>query len=190
MQNLRTTLFPILVAALPLTACSSSTVGPDEGSAEAFVSDDPAAQTAYAGTAAGDFYASVSTDGRTWANLGTPNGITVELQSADLTTVHGAQGVPAAEYRWVRLSFRDVELKIAEGSTIGGTTFDDEQTVELAPDEPGLVPIQVEPFRIDPASAAIISFDLNSEEWLTADRVLAGTIAAEEVVDHVTVTVR
>ena len=190
MQRLSRAIGTFLVISPLLTGCSSSTVGPDEGSAEAFVSDDPAAQTTYAGTAAGDFFASVSTDGRTWANLGTPNGITVQLQSSDATTVHGAQGVPPAEYRWVRLSFRDVELKIAEGSTIGGTTFDEEQTVELAPDEPGLVPIQVEPFRIDEVSAALISFDLNSEEWLTAARVQAGTIAAEEVVDHVTVSVR
>ncbi len=99
------------------------------------------------------------------------------------------QSVPEGTYRWVRLSFRDVQIKVAAGSAIGGTTFDDEQTVELAANEEVSVPIEVGPFEIDDASGAVISFDLNSEEWLTVDRVLAGAITGAEMVDQVTVTV-
>ncbi len=179
----------ILIATLVLSGCSES-LGPDAGSAEAFVHDDPPPGSTFAGTAAGDFYASISTDGETWLDLGSPNGITVELQSASATTVHGAQSVPHSTYRWVRLSFRDVQIKVAAGSTIGGTTFDGEQTVELAANEEISAPIQVGAFEIDDASGAVISFDLNSDEWLTLDRVLAGAIAGAVVVDHLTVTVR
>ena len=124
-----------------------------------------------------------------WLDLGSPNGISVQLQSASATTVHGAQSVPDGTYRWVRLSFRDVQIKVAAGSAIGGTTFDEEQTVELAANEEVSVPIQVGPFEIDDASGAVISFDLNSEEWLTLERVQAGEIAGQEIVDFVTASV-
>ncbi len=179
----------LLIALVALSGCAGDGLGPDAGSAEAFVHDDPPLGSTFAGTAAGDFSASISADGQTWLDLGSPNGITVQLQSASATTVHGAQSVLGGTYRWVRLSFRDVQIKVAAGSAIGGTTFDDEQTVELAANEEVSVPIQVGPFEIDDASGAVISFDLNSEEWLTVDRVLAGAITGAEMVDQVTVTV-
>ncbi len=180
----------MLIAALLLPGCASDALGPDAGAADAVVHDDPPAGSTYAGTAAGDYYASISTDNQTWLDLGSPNGITIQLQSADASTVHGTQSVPDGTYRWVRLSFRDVQIKVAAGSTIGGTTFDEEQTVELAANEEIAVPIEVGPFEINDASGAVISFDLNSEDWLTLDRVLSGAIAGAEVVDHITATIR
>ncbi len=179
----------MLIATLVLSGCASDSLRPDAGSAQAFVHDDPPLGSTFAGTAAGDFYASISADGQTWFDLGSPNGISVQLQSASATTVHGAQSVPEGTYRWVRLSFRDVQIKVAAGSAIGGTTFDEEQTVELAANEEVSVPIQVGPFEIDDASGAVISFDLNSEEWLTLERVQAGEIAGQEIVDFVTASV-
>ena len=179
-----------MIAVQALSGCAGDGLGPDAGSAEAVVHDDAPIESTFAGTAAGEFYASISTDGQAWLDLGSPNGITIELQSASATTVHGAQSVPHGTYRWARLSFRNVQIKVAAGSTIGGTTFEGEQTVELAANEETSVPIRVGPFEIDEGSGAVISFDLNSEEWLTLERVLAGAIPGAVVVDHITVTVR
>lgn len=145
----------------------------------------------FAGTAAGDFRVSLSVDGVDWVHLGSLNGITVQLQtSGDAASVHGAQSAPFRTYAHVRLSLRDVEITLEEGSTVGTLVLAEDRKVSLAAGREASFDRVVDPFPIDSRSGALIFFELNSEQWLTPTAVQRGSVDPEAVEAALTVRVR
>src|SRR5687767_12574813 len=107
----------VAVACLAV-ACGDSPTGPSSGTrVEAAVRDSPAGSATMTGTIAGNIFASIW-DGSRWVDLGSPNGITVALQSASLTTVHGEQSVAATTYSRVRLVMQGATARVARGSVV------------------------------------------------------------------------
>lgn len=178
-RGVRLTVLPLLFG---LAGCGDEATGPRTGQAEAFVGDAPGGSPTFTGTAAGDFQASVSVDGSTWVDLGSPNGITVVLQSAGIgTTVHGAQAVPAGTYRWARLVLRDIEIILEAGSRVDGTVLDADAKIDLAAEEPLFVEREVDPVTVTSDSGIRILFDLDAEAWLTDEAVTTGTVPGSQV---------
>lgn len=196
---------PAIVALFAVGGCGGDATGPESGLAEAFVQDDPGSvMTAVvparalsgratsvlptlAGSAAGDFQAAISSDGETWIDLGSPNGITVQLQiSGEGTSVHGEQDVAVATYTWVRLVIRDVEITVNAGSEVDGVTLDADAKLSLAAGEGLVIEREVGPITVTSDSRIQIAFDLNSEAWLTAEVIAAGTVSESEVAASVT----
>lgn len=201
----RRTALPGIVVLFGLWGCGDDATGPEAGRAEAFVRDEPGIamaaivparapagraasnSQAFTGTAAGDFQAAISADGSTWHDLGSPNGITVQLQSStERTTVHGEQGVPAATYARVRLVIRDVEITVNAGSEVDGVTLDADAKLSLAPEDELVIERQVGPVTVTADSGVEISFDLNSEAWVTADAIAGGAVLESQVAASVT----
>lgn len=199
------TLLPGVLLIFGLAGCGDDSTGPETGRAEAFVGDDPGsaatmallagepadgssgASLTFTGTAAGDFQASVSADGNTWIDLGSPNGITVQLQSSGKgTTVHGAQTVPAATYARARLILRDVEITVNAGSQVDGVTLETDAKLDLALDEELVLEREVGPVTATVDSGIEVLFDLNAEAWLTAEAVTTGTLSESQVAASVT----
>lgn len=184
----------VVAVAAGAAACGDDVpLGLEEGGVEAFVGDEPEGSAALApashalvssvsGTAAGDFQASISADGETWVDLGSPNGITVQLQTTgERTTVHGRQTVPAGAYSRVRLVLSDVQVTVAAGSEIGGVVLDADATVQVAADEPWTIELQVPPFTVSAEADVEVAFDLNSHAWLTSEAVQTGVASETEV---------
>ena len=168
----------LAVILIACAACSDSPTGPiAQTRVEAHVQDSPGPGTV-AGTFAGNFSASVW-DGDEWVALGSPNGITVALQSGALTTVHGEQSVPAGSYSRVRLVLQDVTARVASGSSIGGTTLTSDRTITLGGSNQRVdLAISVSSFDVgdDPAIRRRIVFDLRSAQWLTSNVVQSGVV--------------
>src|SRR5919106_3022614 len=99
----------VAIVTLPSAACDDSPTGPTaQTRVDARVQDSPGSSATVTGTLAGNFFASIW-DGSRWVDLGSPNGITVALQSAGAsTTVHGEQSVPEGSYSRVRLVLQGV----------------------------------------------------------------------------------
>lgn len=159
--------------------------------ARAVVRDDPGASApAFSGTLATNANVSVSVDGQSWVDLGSPNGITIQLQSRnDSTNVHGEVDIPAGTYRHVRLTLRESQVTVKEGSSVGGTTLsaDVNLTIGGAGAE---VEIRKEVPSFTASDLTVISFDLNSRTWLTTQTLQSGVVAAAQVQQATTVMVR
>ncbi len=71
----------------------------------------PAPSITVDGFVSADINVLISTDGQSWTALGSPNGISVELQSeADSTNVHGEVTAPAGSFRFVRLVMANAQV--------------------------------------------------------------------------------
>ena len=108
----------VLVASVIATgACGDDPIDPDVTGIVDVVLHDNAATEAFTGTAAGNIHASIRSTGGTWVDVGTPNGITVALQSTapTSTTVHGPTSVAAATYDRVRLTLSGVTFTVTGG---------------------------------------------------------------------------
>jgi hypothetical protein len=161
-----------LAVALISSACSDSPVGPSSGTrVEAVVQDSPAGSPTVTGTLAGNVSASVW-DGDRWSDIGSPNGITMPLQTTGRsTTVHGQASIPSASYSRVRLVLQGVTARIARGSVIGGTTLTADVNLPLGgSDERVELIVSVDTFSVQPDSSIrrVIVFELRSQQWLTA----------------------
>lgn len=181
-----------LVAA---AACGDDNgTGPELGRAEAYVADDPttaslarvgaapsfgsAAPAAFSGSIAGDVQVAISADGQTWVDLGSPNGITLQLQTAGTgSTVHGEVDVPVGTYARVRLTFTGAEARLSAGSTFGAFTLTTQVDVTMGGSDGEVVIEQtVTPFTITAEGRAVITVDLNAEAWLTDQSVTAQSV--------------
>lgn len=181
------------------TACDDDPAAPggdDTGTVEAVVTDDPqsaspsaatlvrrstAPAAVFTGTASGDFRVDISTDGSTWVQLGSLNGISLELQSAiDETSVHGEQTVAAGTYTRVRLVLENAAADLSAGSVIGGITLGADASVSVAGGGQVVIERAVQ-FQVTASSRTRVVFDLNSEAWITESAVTAGTAAQSEV---------
>ncbi len=181
-DDLRTRLlraFVIVAVALASAACDDdSPTGPiAQTRVDARVQDSTGSSTV-TGTFAGNFQASMW-DGDRWVDLGSPNGITVGLQSGASVTVHGEQSVPSGSYSRVRLILQGVSVLVAAGSRVGGTTLTNSATVALGgSDQRVELVVSVSSFSVgdDPTAERIIVFDLHSSQWLTSSVVQSGQV--------------
>jgi len=182
MVHLRLMGFFAAVVVVLAGGCGGDAVDPDvTGIVNAVVHDDPLEGSAkrsalFTGTAAGNMQVSLRSTGGVWTDVGSPNGITVNLQSSTETAVHGATSVPAGTFDRVRLTFSDVEVTVKAGGVIGGITLQSDAKAALAEDFPVTVERSVSPFFVDEVGTALIEFDLNVENWLDLQTLDEGTI--------------
>jgi hypothetical protein len=165
---------------LGLLACGEPTAT-GMGRAEAVIQDaPPPAGPGVDGSLAGNVQVSVSGDGSTWVDLGSPNGITVPLQvSSGGTTVHGEVDAPAGTYSRVRLRFNAVTARLKSGSVIQGTTLTSDVNVTVGGSDQQVDVIVTVPSFTVTADADVrraVVFDLRSLVWLTLAAVQAGVV--------------
>jgi hypothetical protein len=170
----------VVVTALLSTACDDSTMGPSSGThVEARVQDSPQAAQTVNGTLAGNVSASIG-NGERWNDLGSPNGITIPLQTMGrVTTVHGEASVASSSYNRARLVFQGVTARITRGSIIGGTTLSNDVTLTLGgSDQRADISVPVDSFVVEPSASVrrVIVFDLRSQQWLTAAALQSGLV--------------
>ena len=177
----------ILISTLALasTACEgdgAATIGPGSGTGtrvEALIVDGTASVQSLTGTLSGNVFASVGNATR-WIDLGSPNGITVPLQSqATSTTVHGEQSVPSGTFTRVRLVLQGVTARITRGSLIGGVPLAADTTLTLGGnDAQAELTATVLPFTGEDSTTTkrVVIFDLRSETWLTPAAIQSGRV--------------
>ncbi len=186
-MKMRSVLNLALVACvIAATACGDDPVDPDVTGVVDVVVHDNTPDGAFAGTAAGNFHASIRTIGGTWFEVGTPNGITVALQSSapTETTVHGPTSVPAGTYDRVRLTLSGVTFTI----TTGGGGLNTGSAVAAGSADLQLE-VSVPDFTVSTsAGTASVSFDLNVEDWLTDAMLTAQVIADGDLTGQLTAT--
>jgi len=158
-----------LVAGLLAGACTDPGAS-GLGRAEGLVQDVPPVGPVVTGSLAGDVHVSLSADGTRWADLGSPNGITIPLQVAGTTTVHGEQDAPAGSYNRVRLVFQGVTARLNSGSNVGGVVLTSDVTVSLGGSDQRvelIVPVPAFTVEADPTVQRTVLFELRSSLWLT-----------------------
>ncbi len=175
----------LVASAVAVTACGDDGLDPDvTGLVNAEVRDTPAGAGAFAGTASGNMHVSIRSTGGTWVDVGTPNGITVALQSATPTSVHGSTSVPAGTYDRVRLTLSGVTFTV----TTGGGGINTGSALAAGSADLALE-ITVIPFTVSSgAGTATVSFDLNVEGWLTDAMLQAQVIADGNLTGQLTGT--
>ncbi|HLE56981.1 MAG TPA: hypothetical protein VJB15_07860, partial [Rhodothermia bacterium] len=173
--------YVVTLSTLLIGACGEDPLNPDvTGIVNAVVHDDPQdghgkRASSFSGTAAGNMFVSLRSTGGTWINVGSPNGITVNLQSQAATTVHGPTSVPAGEYDRVRLTLSNVEVTVKGGGAIGRISLQSDVKATLAADSPFSVERSVSDFPVDEAGTTLVRFDLNAEIWLDEEALFNGT---------------
>ena len=176
----------LVASAVAATACGDGGLDPDiTGLVNAEVNDTPAGAAAFAGTIAGNMHVSIrSTDG-TWVDVGTPNGITAELQSITPMSVHGSTSVPAGTYDRVRLTLSGVTFTV----TTGGGGLNTGSAVAAGSADLALE-VSVPEFTVSTSGGtASVSFDFNVEAWLTDAMLTAQVIADGDLTGQLTATV-
>ena len=176
----------LVACAVAATACGDDPVDPDVTGVVDVVVHDNASDGAFAGTAAGNFHASIRTTGGTWFDVGTPNGITVALQSSSptATTVHGPTSVPAGTYDRVHLTLSGVTFTVTTGGGLntGSAQAAGSGALELEISVPDVIVSTVE-------GQATISFDLNVEDWFSDAMLTAQVIADGDITGQLTAAV-
>ncbi len=175
--------FALAASVVAATACGDG-VDPDvTGIVDVMVHDNTSGG-AFTGTAAGNFHASIRSTGGTWVDVGTPNGITIELESTapTSTTVHGPTSVAAATYDRVRLTLSGVTFTVLAGGTIEMTTLGADAFAVAAGSADLQLEMGVPDFTVSTAAGqASVSFDLNVEEWLTNAMLLSQVIVDGDI---------
>ncbi len=172
----------LLLGTAALVACGDSTGTGTLGRAQGVITDP--ATAGFSGTVSGNIQVSISSDGSTWVDLGSLNGITIMLQSnADTTNVHGEVSAPAGSYSQVRLTFSDVSATLNAGSVIGNTTLTNTQTVKLGGTDQQAEVIKSFNFSVtdDAMVRTSLQFRLNSRNWLTEAALAAGFVEDDEL---------
>lgn len=182
---------PTLVITLCIAACGDSPLDPDvTGLVDARIHDDPTGSAGFNGTAAGNFFVSVRSTGGTWVDLGSPNGITADLQSAVGTTVHGPSSVPAGSFNRVRLTLSGVTFSLDAGGMVEGNTLPSDASAEAAATAPLVLDFDVSDFDVVEGGATVrIAFDLNVESWIDQQSLDDEVIADSQIEGQVTVEV-
>ena len=167
----------LLLGTAALVACSDSSGPGTLGRAQGVITDP--ATAGFSGTVSGNIQVSISSDGSTWVDLGSLNGITIMLQSnADTTNVHGEVSAPAGSYSQVRLTFSNVSAALNAGSVIGNTTLTNSQTVALGGTDQQAEVVKSVNFSVtdDATVRTSLQFRLNSGNWLTEAALAAGFV--------------
>lgn len=185
----------LLAQFVSLSIACSDPVGSGLGGAEGLVQDLPPSGPVVTGSLAGNVHVSLSADGIQWTDLGSPNGITIPLQVAGATTVHGEEDAPAGSYNRVRLVFQGVTARLISGSNVGGVVLTNDVTISLGGSDQFvelIVPVAAFTVDADPTTRRTILFELRSALWLTPaalqtlvveDAALQGAVLASTSVD-------
>ena len=176
----------LVASAVAATACGDDGLDPDvTGLLNATVQDTPAGAAAFAGTIAGNMHVSIRSTGGTWVDVGTPNGITVALQSTTPTSVHGSTSVAAGTYNRVRLTLSGVTFTV----TTGGGGLNTGSAVAAGSTDLELE-VSVPDFTVSASGGTVsVSFDLSVEDWLTDAMLTAQVIADGDLTGQLTATV-
>lgn len=180
----------LLLGTAAVVACGDSSGPGPLGRAQGVVNDPVTA--AFSGTVSGNIQVSISSDGSTWVDLGSLNGITIVLQSnADTTTVHGEVSVPVGSYSQVRLTFSNVSADLDAGSVVGATTLDNGASIALGGSDEQAEVIKPLNFSVveDAAVRTSLTFRFNSEDWLTEAALAAGFVE-DDALANITVSSR
>ena len=192
-MNLRSLLYTLFWAGIGLVTagCGDDPLNPDvTGLVNAFVHDTPAGVAAFTGTVTGNQHVSIRSTGGTWIDVGSPNGITVALQSTTPTTVHGSTSVPAGSYDQVRLTLSSVTFSIDAGGTVESTVLDADASAVVAGNANLALEISVTPFTVSTSGGtASISFDFNVENWIDLQSLNDGVIPDGRITGQVTAVV-
>lgn len=192
-MNIRSVRKALLFAGVAVFAvgCGDDPLDPNvTGTVDAEIHDTPAGAGAFTGTAAGNIFVSIRSTGGTWVDLGSPNGITVALQSNSASTVHGASSVPEGSYDRVRLTFSGVTFSIDAGGTVSGNVLGSDASAVAADSTPLELELSVTPFDVSSAGGTVgISFDLNVENWIDQQSLDDGVIQDGRIQGQVTVAV-
>lgn len=138
----------------------------------------------YTGTFRGDVRVEVRSESGTWQDLGTRNGLTLQVQS-DTTAaqIRGPTGAEAGGYTAARLTLEGAVLTLQAGSSIGAITLNDTATLRLggAGDT-----VRIEKdfrFRVSDSTDSLtaLTFDLNSGEWVTEQHVASRSVPADDL---------
>ena len=184
-------MFVVIALAVASSGCDNQT-GPSGDTRVNAIVRDSAGSSSVTGTLSGNFQAAIESGG--WTNLGSPNGITVALQSANAsTTVHGDQSVTPGSYGRVRLILQGVTARVSRGSVIGATTLSNDATISLGgSDERAELIVDVASFAVE-ANQSIrrtVEFDLRSTQWLTSSALQAGRVEDAALQSAITATTR
>lgn len=188
-----------LAVALALGGCGDETGPGETGEARAVVTDNPdraspavapgtqseprpASAGSFSGTLTADARVSISADGQSWIDLGSPKQIALQLQSSgDSSDVHGTVSVPVGTYSYVRLEMNGGKARVDGGSTIGGLLVSAAFDVFLGANQRVTIEKRVEPFTIEVDSRTTLLFELNSESWMTEENAQDKQVDEEEV---------
>ena len=185
-MNLRSIRYTLFGAGIALVAAGCGDDGLDSdvtGLVNAEVRDTPAGTGTFTATAAGNMHVSIRSTGGIWVDLGTPNGITVSLQSTTPTSVHGSTSVASGTYDRVRLTLSGVTFTVTNGG--GGLNTGSAVAAGTAALE---LEVSVPDFTVSASGGtASVLFDLNVEDWLTDAMLTAGVIADGDLTGQLTV---
>ena len=186
-MNLRSIRYTLFGAGIALVAAGCGDDGLDSdvtGLVSAEVQDTPAGTGTFTGTIAGDMHVSIRSTGGIWVPLGTPNGITVFLQSTTSSPVHGTTtSVASGTYDRVRLTLSEVTFTVTNGG--GGLNTGSAEAAGTAALE---LEVSVPDFTVSASGGtASVLFDLNVEDWLTDAMLTAGVIADGDLTGQLTV---
>lgn len=181
----------MLVLVCAVLACDGDDdLGPGELSRAEAVARDQAAAAGFTGTLTTNANVSVSRDGQTWYDLGSPNGITIQLQSSTPgTTVHGEVDIPAARYSQVRLTLRNAQATIRAGSTVSGATLTSDVILSVGGSDREVV-IQKQVSASTTSGRATFVFDLNTAGWVNTQNLQDRVVEDVEVQQASAVTTR
>ncbi len=192
-----------LFAVLAGWGCSDDegVLAPDgeTGAVQAFMADEPegeavrtarssegahdpqsvSAQGSYSGSLDARAQVSISADGETWVDLGSPTQASVDLQTTGgQSNLHGEVQVPADTYSHVRLVLEDARANLDTGSTIGAILVDLGLTIQLGTQGRVTIEKTVPAFQVSAESRTDIHWNMNSDRWITEEN------AAEEIADE------
>ena len=174
-----------------LAACGGDDGGPSgPGRIQAVVVDPLTAS--FSGSVGGNVQVSISEDSTTWVDLGSLNGITIQLQTdGDTINVHGEQGVPAVSYSWVRLTFDGAQANLDAGSVVGTMTLSNDVSVDLGGSDDRAEVVKPLSFTASESTTTRTSlvFRLNSEDWLT-EAAVSAQVVEDAALENMTVIAR
>ncbi len=146
---------------------------------------------AYQGSLTTNANAFIAANGTQWVQLGSPNGITVKLQNADSTNVHGAVDAPVGTYTRVRLVLRDVEVVVKAGASVGGITLTSDVTLAVGgTDREVVIETQVAPFVVTENDRVTVDIRLDSGVWINAQNLQTRTVPDAAIIAAATIAVK
>ncbi len=182
------------VALLPwIAACDDSGLDAGTMGKVQFILRDAPGTTApaYQGSLTTNANAFIAANGTQWVQLGSPNGITVKLQNADSTNVHGAVDAPVGTYTRVRLVLRDVEVVVKAGASVGGITLTSDVTLAVGgTDREVVIETQVAPFVVTENDRVTVDIRLDSGVWINAPNLQTRTVPDAAIIAAATIAVK
>lgn len=141
-----------------------------------------ASAATFEGVIVADANGSVSSDGETWVEIGSPTSTTLELQSSGETTVHSSATIQGGSYTHVRLVLRNATATIRAGSVVGGLTLNADVDLRLGgPDSEVVIEKQVSTFEVSSDTRTTVVWEMNSEEWANEENTEEEEVEDQEV---------